>query len=696
MNKMLKSNRLTLPLQDSNLNYKIDSTRIDQELQMVSQEVDRIILSVYQDDLYTILDNGLSPIEQEVRRKYNAIGRRLTSEINEIKANLIKEEELLIKEKGRIDLTELKSSYNKKYASKQKKRINKIEQEYHRISELSIKANIHKRQKEDAQIELAQIKRDLYPKYSPKKWLVHHWFPYLLVLLGIFLSDGAVLYFVIEALPDNDLPGPYIILIVSMVCFFLALANHFVGIALSNKQKRWEILIPTTILVLLLGIIFYLRIISPESALILALPNLAFCILATYWSYLRYKDHAYFRTLANWHKEEILENKYVALIERIKTNTPEQVKLLQQQFNNESELYVEDMSRQLDDAIKQRGIKKNQLEHFLDYNLIPRIQNMYVNSIEQLRTQIIRARAQNRLAPISFSEFSIQALEFVPASNRFPSPRITNGYPQEKMHINGKIKLWIPFILGILQLMGCMNSSTEHKEIYIVRDASMEIKDPSRISTSEALALEALKTIGFGGLLDSESIVPDQIDVKLTYIDDRYNREIISGPSLPASGSYFKQVKNNRLAQQIDFVQDLIYQLDEIPRPSPQGRPNSFVQACLCDIFNRIKLSQASDHLVIIESDMILKNDELGLNFYDFEGEDLLIDYDSISQKLDEDCSLMKELNLPSTEIYIWNFPKVKHDNFSRYVRLFWEKYLNSKGLKVNFENKVLKPISLK
>lgn len=656
---------------------EIDTKKIKQRIKKLEKKAMAFANAVLKDELYDLLPSGISPIEEKIRALCSKAGQKCLSkvlykvkEIAAIKKSLLVNLAKLNKETIKNEFLIWHSEQVEKDHAENQKKAQQITVKEEKLRQV-------KRKKEYLEITRDHALDKHYSGYAPTKGIIFNKLWYYGVQFLVFSLETVLNFFAIENLPDNELAAPFIALVATGIGLIIWWSCHYLGVSLTKKSNKWEIITPTSVIVILLSIVFYIRFNGASSAFVLILVNKAGCIMAAYWSYLRHKDDRYFIPADEADKLALEEANIKKDIDAILQDQVASKQQIIKHWESEAERAAHAEITNLEKQIERCEKISSHCNDYFETQVALPIYAIYQSAIQLLRANLIAARKKHKLESVSFDDFPVKVLDF-----HHGIEGVSSDF--ENIHKNGKTaKSYIYSIflfLFITSWLSCNQPDPVFKEAVVVSDPSMTIPDTAEVFAQEGIASFLFRNIDF----DPKIVTRDAIRIKFTSIGDTYLQPVYTA-ELKEGDSFFFMVKSKRKIAQKSFEDAVIKEIKALPKPTPKGLPYSYVHSCMCEILVPLINSNAQVKQVLLLSDLILNAPDLGINFYRYKNKDLMSDYDELKRKLDLTCPELNQKGLKGINIAVLHLPEKKEDKITKKTREFWSRFLREKGAHIEF-----------
>ena len=466
--------------------------------------------------------------------------------------------------------------------------------------------------------------------------------------------------------------------IAATIAFMIALGGHYLGKLLSWNISKWAIISPASVMIILLGIVFYVRFNGAQSAFVLFFLNVAAGILVTFLSYMRHKDDQYFipdDIAARLGKEK---DRLGRDIINLKNGVEAETQRVYDHWHAKASAFVQAETRRLKKEIANCDKAITAFDNYRRTQVYIPIEAIYTEAIHKLRVGIIQSRKKEGLNLMSFDDIPIKPLVFYKDGGTYKSRQ--NGWIKGIRKFNILLAVLVVFFLG---LMSCDSEAPAplFKETVYIGDHSIEKQDSAALPSVEDQISFLFTSIDFSPYVDSMAVTRDRIKVTLTHIGATSFPPIFT-MELEQGKPHNEMVKSKRRKVQKRFVEEVWQEV--AVRSQLKGLSYSYVDACLCQVLVPLVHSSADVKRVLIVSDMILNTPVIGVNFYRM-GRRLTDEYDNMVRKLDEACPAMLDIDMSGIQITVVYLPFGKDDDIARHTRTFWTKYINSKGGQIEF-----------
>lgn len=664
--------------QPTSIENEVDMADIRSTITELENRVEMLADSVRQDGRYDDLQSGISPLEATIRSECNKAGRKCLMEAAYIRDNAVNLRADMAEQLNAETAAQRKERFIQQNAEQMNQELVAAEKPLLNIPVLKQEQSRTQQNKERAEAKRDKVHEKDYDGMTPIKGFFQKPWVYLSVVAVVLPVEVTMVSEAIDKLSDNNFRPMEIEFIAGTIAFMMALGGHLTGVLLSRKTGKLLAVAPASVVVILLAIVCYVRFNGAESAFVLFFINVAAVILVTLLSYYRHKDDAYFKAEGEASRLARAKVSLGSRISQIEKAVEAEKQRVYDHWNAKALAFVRGETGRLKDIIADCDRKISAYDNYLENRIVGPIEGIYEGAVQGLRTNINLARRQNDLESVSFDSSPIRPLDFY--------NNVTKDLPSKNGSEGGRDGLYaacITLLLLVFSLAGCAPEpeSLSREGIYIA-DWSINQEDSSALPPVADQIAFLFSSLEFEPYSDTMAVTKDALKITVTHID-RTSFPPLYTVELKEGETYRRMIKSHRRTAQKEFIKRVEHEITA--QFKPQGLPYSYVQACLCESLAPLARSQADVKQVLIVSDMILYNPDMGVNFYRY-GNTLMDNYETVAQKLDIACPAMSEANLGGIEITAVYLPKVEDDVVATQTRRFWEKYLSEKGAKIEFK----------
>ena len=640
-----------------------------------------LVASILKNNGFDLLPSGVSPVEEQIRAECNKTGLECIAMIERPKTayentcmilmEKLESESDDERRERHIEQIAEKMTANLAAAQKPLKDKQALERELKRTNQ----------SRQAAETKAAKIADEHYGGFHPIKDPLQKLIKPFVISLAT--PEGVLVYRAIENMPENILE-PFSIGLISVgITGGLLAGCHFLGISFTKKNNIWTRIALGTAVAVLLAAVFYIRFSGEETDFVFVFFNFAFCILVPVLSYLDHKDDIYYIPANEAAK---LDKKEGCLKDKIASKEDEAAEKEQRVYdriNAEASLAVKEETDELKDGISVCNKAKGEFTNYKSNRIIKPVTAMYEAAIHEVRVNIMQARKREGLEEVSFENQPIIPLDFDDDNNGGGGGGTASQNGQDQGSIKKSVITVLIAVLSFLSMTGCGGDSPAPlvKEGVYIGDGSIEKKDSAALPAVKDQIAYFFTTLEYEPYANPMSVTRDAVKVRITNIGPT-SFPSISVFDLPQGLPRGRMVKSKRRKVQNHFKDEVSEEIKI--RSQPQGLPYSYVGACLCEVLVPLSRSKADVKTVLIVSDMILNNPDMGLNMYRV-GKRLELDYDSFSGKLDKACPGFEEIDLGGIEITAVYLPSRGNDALARATRDFWTRYISEKGGQIRF-----------
>lgn len=543
------------------------------------------------------------------------------------------------------------------------------------IKSKKIKVINARNRKEEAWAKRDKISKDQYGGFSPEKGVIHGFLYW--IIAAFIIPTETVLNFGALDVMESDLQVWFIAPTALTITMMIAGAAHFLGFFIGNKSHKGLILTAFITAALMLGMVFYIRINGVESAFVLTFINLAAFILMSGLSFYRYKDSKYHtadESFNKWQDEESQLEHEIALIEKTAEDTKTGIL---NKWKAKATTAVNEQIKPLKLEILQLVREEEVFDVYLKTHVIEPIDVAHKDYSTRAEINFIKARKKNGLdIPVVSSpkddlveEYEVETVSDVEI----------NGKPFGGMEDLQKGFYSILAVLCFFCFTACTEQSVRQVDIVFIGDGSIEVKDSIALPSVDQNLSFVFDSIEFKPYSNYTEVVRDKIRVQVMAIGET-SFPPIQTFALSAGESMWRMVKSKRRAEQKSFVENIRPAVQE--SMTPLGLPSSHVFDCLCRVLPPLVKSGADKKMVLMISDL-LELSEVE-NFYKLSSH-MPNKLQKIADRFESHCPGMKDLSLAGINFTAVYLPDKERDKVTRYSRMFWEMYFQSKGGQIDF-----------
>lgn len=537
--------------------------------------------------------------------------------------------------------------------------------------------------KEEAADKRKKISNEQYGGHPPHKRAIPLWL-YLLILVAILPPETMLNVGALDAI-ESDLQSWFVLPTAMTITGMIALSAHFLGVFIGNKSHKGLIAVAVGAAVMMLGIVFFLRANGIQSAFVLTFINLAAFLLMSGLSYIYHKDEAYFKADEAHTKWRDVEGDLQREIETIQKTAKDNVSGIYDKWNAKAAEAVEKEVKPLKLEILRLMREEEAFDSYFKTHVLDPVQAMYVEFSTRAEINFYKARKKNGLPvtmPEPKTETQDEDIETVEVEEE-PDPKMNghhngNGFGRFSDLQKGFYSLLIG--LCFFGFTACTEDvPPKHIDMIVIGDASIAVKDSASLPTPEQQLSFILGSIEFTPYEDHLSVTRDHIRVQVTHIGET-SFPPIQTIELEEGEPIRSMVKTKRRAAQKAFIEDTKAAIEV--HTKAKGLPSSRVFDCLCRVLPPFVKSEADQKKVFITSDL-LENSDID-NFYSLHAR-MPGKFQTIKDRFETHCPVLKDLSFSGIDFTAVYLPDKARDKSTRYSRMFWEMYIESKGGVIEF-----------
>lgn len=618
--------------------------------------------------------------ELEIRSAANKAGQRCIAEVDKTYTAHQSELSELLRRQAEAPEHVLRQQFLDSHSDQISLELTKAGKPARKIPELEACINTVRLKKVAADISRDTVRKEKYKNVAPVKGMLNSWpywaFVFLLLPVEFILNAAAL-----DSLRDGDLPPMFIWPTAATLSFMIAVAGHYLGNLLAGNSKWYLVAVPVLVLAILLGIVFYIRANSAQTAFVLVFINVAAALLVTFLSYNRHRDDPYFVPADQAEKLALEEASIAAKINDAPAASERAGQDVLKRWNVRAARHAKEAGGALENMIAERRKVIEIYKGFRLQQVIEPIEMAYHDACLRFQGNVLQTHLSK--------EPSAQLIEFQPllpldfykeaaAGTPHEGHSVSNG--QARQNANPLPPLAV-LIICLYGLPGCDTSTPSVHEGMYIGDWTIEAADSASLPSVEEQASYLLSRLGVHSHSDPQSVTRDSFRLGMTHID-RTSLPAMDFAILPSGEPTYKMVKPRRRKLQEQFVEKVSNGI--ALHSKPQGLPFSNIGACLCETLVSLAGSKAKTREILIVSDMILNDPETGESFYR-RGSTVADDYEKIAMQLDRQCPAMQGIDLGGIHVTAVYLPGAKDDAVARYARQFWARWFSERGGRIEF-----------